>query len=94
MRQYAVSWISIIRATNVAQAKKITDHMNEAMNPCHYGWVMRSGIARGVHKRAHDWLTFYHMTPEQLEQHTKSLTTWFGEDYGYYGDDVIIVSKP
>jgi hypothetical protein len=37
VRQYAVSWISIIRATNVAQAKKITDHMNEVAGK---GWRM------------------------------------------------------
>jgi hypothetical protein len=71
-----------------------TDHMNEAMNPCHYGWLIRGGIARGVRKRSHDWLTFYHMTSEQFELHSKTLTTWFGEDYGYRGDDVILVSAP
>jgi hypothetical protein len=37
VRQYAVSWISIIKATNVTQAKKITDHMNEVARK---GWRM------------------------------------------------------
>ena len=37
MRQYAVSWISIIKTTNVAQATKITDHMNEVARK---GWRM------------------------------------------------------
>ena len=37
MRQYAISWISIIKTTNVTQATKITDHMNEVARK---GWRM------------------------------------------------------
>ena len=37
MRQYAISWISIVKTTNVTQAKRITDHMNDVARK---GWRM------------------------------------------------------
>ncbi|HVM49028.1 MAG TPA: hypothetical protein VMU04_13440 [Candidatus Acidoferrum sp.] len=69
----------------------ISDHWNEALNPCYYDWTMRAGIRRVLRHRARDIVQFYTRKagrPAEAAYYdnlARELSTYYGEPYGYYG---------
>jgi hypothetical protein len=69
----------------------ITDHWNEALNPCLYDFTMRSSIRRIVRSRASHIIDFYTLRdgrpndPVYFENLAQTLTTYYGESYGHAG---------
>jgi hypothetical protein len=69
----------------------ITDHWNEALNPCLYDFTMRPFIRRIVQRRAGHIIDFYTRRdgrpndPAYFENLAQTLTTYFGESYGHAG---------
>jgi hypothetical protein len=69
----------------------ISDHWNEALNPCHYDWTMRPGIRRVLRSRAEPIVQFYTQKagrprdPAYYDNLARELSTYYGEPYGYFG---------
>jgi hypothetical protein len=69
----------------------ISDHLNEALNPSVFsgnlGW--RAFIRRAVKKRSCErWIKRYPgLAREGLEEKSRALQLWFGEDYGFTGNE-------
>ena len=69
----------------------ISDHWNEALNPCCYDWTMRPGIRRVLRRRAAPIVEFYTRVagrPRDVAYYdnlARELSTYYGEPYGYYG---------
>jgi hypothetical protein len=63
----------------------ITEHLNEAMNPCRYSWPLRVGVRNNVRVLVPRWLAFYNTTLPQEQQRLQQITKWYGEDYGHSG---------
>ena len=62
----------------------MTDHMNEALNPSGYSFILTPTVKRVVKSVCPDWQkAFPAMTHESAEKHTTELETWSGEDYGF-----------
>lgn len=67
----------------------VSEHFNEALNPCVYSADMRGNIARRVHRDADNILAFY--SDEQgdirprsyFDQKVEELWTYYGEEYGH-----------
>jgi hypothetical protein len=60
----------------------ITEHLNEALNPCDYAFNL--GIIRKhVQHRCQDWITNHQITKESETARLEKLSTWFGYDYGH-----------
>lgn len=68
----------------------ITEHLNEAMNPCKYGWPLRVGVRGNVKKLSSKWMAFYASTPQRESRRMAELTTWYGENYGHSGFDKVV----
>lgn len=75
-----------------------SDHWNEALNPCVYESGLRSAIEGKLHRRAGEVLAFYCGTDERPRRAgyfadlAVELSTYFGEDYGYYGNPAVVMS--
>ncbi|HEY8665506.1 MAG TPA: hypothetical protein VIL86_02520 [Tepidisphaeraceae bacterium] len=68
----------------------ISDHLNEAMNPCKYSRQMRPTISANIAARRDGWVAFYHMSINDVAATQKQLQTWHGEDYGYADLDHVV----
>jgi hypothetical protein len=70
----------------------IADHMNEALNPSGYAFNLIRSVRRAVSKYAcPDWRRVHpDLSPSELEQHSRSLETWHGEDYGFTRRDKVV----
>ncbi|MGE5609371.1 MAG: hypothetical protein ACM359_08960 [Bacillota bacterium] len=63
----------------------ITEHLNEAMNPCRYNWPLRVGVRNNVRALVPRWLAFYNTTLPLEQQRLQRITKWYGENYGHGG---------
>lgn len=72
----------------------VSDHLNEALNPSIFttnlGW--HSYIRWSVRKRSCDqWIDRYRgLSKEGLEERSRALRIWYGEDYGFTDSDHFI----
>lgn len=72
----------------------ISDHLNEALNPSIFtknlGW--RSYIRWSVKRRScEQWINRYRgLSKEGLEERSRALRLWYGEDYGFTDNDHFI----
>lgn len=72
----------------------ISDHFNEALNPSVFtrnlGW--RSFIRGSIRKRScAQWINRYpELSRESLEERSRALRLWYGEDYGFTNSDHFI----
>lgn len=79
----------------------VSNHMNEALNPCLYDWGMRGPIKTGLKYRSKDLLDIYagedpaKRNPEYFNRMLQSFTTYWGEDYGHSGrlDDLVTIGN-
>lgn len=71
----------------------VSDHMNEALNPCIYEWGAAGPVAKKLRDNAEQILTVYadangNKRPrEWFVEKARSLVDYFGEDYGHSGLD-------
>jgi hypothetical protein len=76
----------------------VSDHWNEAFNPCYYEWGLRQSIQRTLRARCQEVLSFYcgvdgrPRDPAYFAALAEELSTYFGEDYGNYGDAETLIS--
>lgn len=63
----------------------ISDHMNEALNPSGFTFLVYPTVRRVVKKKScPQWRTaFPSLTRDDISARTKSLELWNGEDYGF-----------
>lgn len=79
----------------------ITNHMNEALNPCRYEWSMHGVIRSRLRKNASEIRTFYcdeqgNPRPKSWFENTaKELSTYGGEDYGHtrFDEEITIAAQ-
>lgn len=70
----------------------ISEHYDEALNPCVFESVSREQIRRAIRKNRDTLLRFYagddtaKMSPRYFAKKSSKLTTYYGEDYGHVGD--------
>ena len=70
----------------------ISEHYDEALNPCVFEPISRGQIRNVVQKNRDTLLSFYagddeaKMTPRYFAEKTSKLKTYYGEDYGHVGD--------
>ena len=87
-----------VRPDSDFMAPFFSDHWNEALNPCVYEVGLRNAIRRKLDTRAGEVLDFYcgvDGRPRDAAYFTglaKELSSYFGEDYGYYGDASTVMS--
>jgi hypothetical protein len=76
----------------------VSEHFNEALNPCVYARTMRDNIADRVHKNAETVLTFYcdqqgkPRSKQYFDAKVRELWTYWGEDYGHSDSDDNLVT--
>jgi hypothetical protein len=63
----------------------ITDHWNEAMNPCHYVGYWRPFVRDRIAGRIDAWMAFNHSTPAIEAAREQTMTTIDGVNYGHSG---------
>jgi ankyrin repeat protein len=74
----------------------ISDHFNEALNPSLYKKEIRSGIRQQIVKHRKDVIARYRdangnaWSPRRFEQETRALFTYWGFDYGHWGDSELM----
>lgn len=68
----------------------VSDHFNEALNPCEYEPSFQSSVRAAVTQRAPATLAFYHTTAQRELGRLEQLATWHGENYGHSGFDHLI----
>ncbi|MGQ3891211.1 hypothetical protein [Legionella sp. CNM-4043-24] len=61
----------------------ISDHLNEAFNPCRYSF-MRWQIKRQVKSRCSVWIERYGITPKLIDEKRDETRLWHGEEYGHW----------
>jgi hypothetical protein len=63
----------------------LTDHLNEALNPSGYSFIVHPTVRRVVKKKAcPQWKTaFPNLTKTDLAERMRALEVWNGEDYGF-----------
>lgn len=63
----------------------VTDHMNEALNPSGYSFILIAAVRKKVVKfGCPEWRKAYPgLLKTDFEKRTKSLEKWNGEDYGF-----------
>jgi|GEM_PF-4886319 len=70
----------------------ISEHYDEALNPCVFEPISRGQIRNIVRKNRDTLLRFYagddrtKMTPQYFAEKSKQLATYYGEPYGHIGD--------
>lgn len=70
----------------------ISDHFDEALNPCLYDWTMRDAVREGIRANRQELLRWYaagrpeRMTRRWFDDTWLRLRTYYGEDYGQFGD--------
>lgn len=76
----------------------ISDHLNEALNPCVYEWGAAGPISKKLAQHADQILTFYadengnKRSRQWFADKAQSLVTYYGEDYGHSGLEAATVS--
>jgi hypothetical protein len=76
----------------------ISEHWNEALNPCDYEWGMRDPIAKRLRKNADSILKLYaddegRPRPRQwFVDMMHETSTYYGENYGHTGFDGLVVT--
>lgn len=71
----------------------VSDHFDEALNPCVYEPVMRGSVREFVRDHAAQLVDWYagsdplQRSSEWFDQRWRTLTTYYGEDYGHWGDE-------
>jgi hypothetical protein len=76
----------------------VSEHYNEALNPCVYAFTMRDNIADRVRKNAETVLTFYcdqqgkPRSKQYFDQKVRDLWTYWGEDYGHSDSEQNLVT--
>jgi hypothetical protein len=69
----------------------ISDHLNEALNPCLMEWDVRLPVRVQTRKRTHDILDWYagddpaKRNPAYFDDLCAQYRTYYGEDYGHAG---------
>ena len=63
----------------------VSDHWNEAMNPCHYVGYWRPWVKERIAGKVDAWMTFNHSTPALEAKRLTRITTIDGVDYGHSG---------
>ncbi|MCE9590677.1 MAG: hypothetical protein K8S99_09160 [Planctomycetes bacterium] len=69
----------------------VSDHFNEALNPCLHDWMMRGSVRDRVRKNKAAILRFYAdpsgqpYPREHFETLARELSTFYGEPYGHSG---------
>jgi len=72
----------------------ITEHWNEAMNPCHYVGYWRPYVKERIAAKVDAWMAFNHSTPALEAARLQRITTFDGTDYGHSGfRDVITLTN-
>lgn len=79
----------------------MSDHLNEALNPCVYEWGAAGPIEKKLREHADQILTFYadehgNKRPrEWFEEVERSLESYYGEDYGHSkpGNATVTIAK-
>jgi hypothetical protein len=75
----------------------VSDHFDEALNPCVYEPVMRGPVRSFVRDHAAELVDWYagndpeKRTPQWFDRQWRALTTYYGEDYGHWGDESNLV---
>jgi hypothetical protein len=71
----------------------ISDHLNEAFNPCRYSFS-RSQIRKQVKQRCPEWIRRKHISPQLVETKLTETSYWHGENYGHWlpADNVITLN--
>lgn len=72
----------------------VSDHWDEAMNPCFYAPLLRRIVENNVRDIGVRWVAFHHTTRDRETQRLKAMETWHGIEYGHsgYKDVVTIVN--
>lgn len=76
----------------------VSDHWNEALNPCVYEWGLRAAVERKLRDKADDILQFYcevDRRPREaayFKRLAEELSSYYGESYGYFGNPSEIMS--
>jgi hypothetical protein len=76
----------------------VSDHWNEALNPCVYEWGLRWTVARRLRDRADEVLGFYcgiDQRPREARYFADlavELSSYYAENYGYFGNPAEIMS--
>ncbi len=72
----------------------ITDHWNEAMNPCYYDGYWRPFVKERIAGKIDAWMAFHHSSPAQEAARLSRMTSFDGIDYGHSGwRDVITLTN-
>ncbi len=72
----------------------ITDHWNEAMNPCHYSGYWTAFVKERIAAKVDAWMAFNHSSPSQEAARLSRMTKFDGIDYGHSGwRDVITLTN-
>jgi hypothetical protein len=72
----------------------ITAHLNEALNPSHFEKLQRIMVEKAIIKRCEDVKKFYEIKEkDEIEAITKSLFTYYGQDYGHRSDDLLKIDE-
>lgn len=72
----------------------VTEHWNEAMNPCHYVGYWRPYVRERIAAKVDAWMAFNHSTPAIEAERLQRITTFDGTDYGHSGfRDVITLTN-
>ena len=76
----------------------VSDHWNEALNPCVYEWGLRWTVERRLRDKADEVLGFYcgiDRRPREARYFADlavELSSYYGESYGYFGDPAEMMS--
>jgi len=73
------------RANNDLLKPYITEHWNEAMNPCHFDGYWRPFVRDRIAKKINTWMAFNHSTPQLEAARLQRVRTFDGQDYGHSG---------
>ncbi len=77
----------------------VSDHWNEALNPSKFEPSVRWSTRLMLEKRADRIVEFYTVVdgrpaePSYYERLASDLSTYYGEAYGYWGDDVMTIAN-
>lgn len=63
----------------------VSDHFNEALNPCRYAPGLRTVVRENLQPRMPRLLAFYTTDAGHQRALLDELSTWHGEDYGHRG---------
>ncbi len=79
----------------------VSDHWNEALNPSGYSPITRPWVHAEVRKRCPEIVNWYrhddgrHFTKQDFERVARELSTYYGEEYGHYGnlDEMVTIAN-